>query len=286
MIMFRALLAISFASALAAPSVAQWDAVTYDPASAVHTEGFLIVHDDGSDLMAFSAMAQEWMPIAASGSQVLGTGDFCAAFRTTSGSLAAYSARLHACRTAPIPLGITMIDVQVADDVVLALYEYGGDVFALGYSTENNAWAQLALGAVPPSSLQYGAERFVEMARAHSGCEVLHQDFLALDLPERRFDGVFANAALFHVPSQELPRVLGALRAALVEDGVLFSSNPHGPNREGWSGDRYACYLDLDTYRQFLTAAGFVELEHYYRPTGRPRAEQPWLASVWRRAPG
>jgi len=161
MIMFRALLAISFASALAAPSVAQWDAVTYDPASAVHTEGFLIVHDDGSDLMAFSAMAQEWMPIAASGSQVLGTGDFCAAFRTTSGSLAAYSARLHACRTAPIPLGITMIDVQVADDVVLALYEYGGDVFALGYSTENNAWAQLALGAVPPSSLQYGAERFV-----------------------------------------------------------------------------------------------------------------------------
>ncbi len=131
-----------------------------------------------------------------------------------------------------------------------------------------------------------GAERFVEMARAHSGCEVLHQDFLALDLPERRFDGVFANASLFHVPSQELPRVLGDLWDALEEGGVLFSSNPHGPNREGWSGDRYCCYLDLDTYREFLTAAGFVELEHYYRPTGRPRAEQPWLASVWRRAPG
>jgi hypothetical protein len=41
------------------------------------------------------------------------------------------------------------------------------------------------------------------MARAHSGCEVWQQDFLNLDLPRDRFDGVFANAALFHVPGQE-----------------------------------------------------------------------------------
>jgi hypothetical protein len=32
-----------------------------------------------------------------------------------------------------------------------------------------------------------------------------------------------------------------------------------------------------------LSDAGFVELEHYYRPTGLPREQQPWLASVWRR---
>ena len=29
--------------------------------------------------------------------------------------------------------------------------------------------------------------------------------------------------------------------------------------------------------------AGFEEIEHYYRPPGRPRHEQPWLATVWRR---
>ena len=28
-----------------------------------------------------------------------------------------------------------------------------------------------------------------------------------------------------------------------------------------------------------MTAAGFVELEHYYRPPGLPRAQQPWLAT-------
>ena len=129
-----------------------------------------------------------------------------------------------------------------------------------------------------------GAVRFVEMARQHSGCEVWHQDLLALDLPEQQFDGVFANASLFHVPSQELPRVLGHLWACLKPDGALFCSNPHGPNREGWSGDRYSCFVDLETFRQFMQGAGFRELEHYYRPAGRPRDQQPWLASVWRRA--
>jgi len=29
--------------------------------------------------------------------------------------------------------------------------------------------------------------------------------------------------------------------------------------------------------------ATFIELEYYYRPTGLPREQQPWLATVWRR---
>jgi SAM-dependent methyltransferase len=129
-----------------------------------------------------------------------------------------------------------------------------------------------------------GAARLAAMARAHSGCEVWRQDFLELDLPDGYFDGVFANAVLFHVPSQELPRVLRELRAALKPGGVLFSSNPHGHNEEGWNRGRYGAYYDLDTWRRHVSAAGFVELDHYYRPAGLPRERQPWLASVWRRA--
>jgi SAM-dependent methyltransferase len=128
-----------------------------------------------------------------------------------------------------------------------------------------------------------GSRRFVEMARVESGCEVWHQDFLALDLPPARFDGVFANASLFHVPTRELPRVLGELHATLRPGGVLFSSNPRGDNEEGWSRGRYCAYHDLDAWRRFVSAAGFTELEHYYRPPGLPRDRQPWLASVWRR---
>jgi SAM-dependent methyltransferase len=128
-----------------------------------------------------------------------------------------------------------------------------------------------------------GAARFAAMAREQTGCEVWEQDFLALDLPAARFDGVFANAALFHVPAQQLPRVLRELHATLKEGGVLFSSNPHGRDEEGWNGERYGVFHTLESWRRYLDAAGFAELEHYYRPSGLPREQQPWLASVWRR---
>lgn len=129
-----------------------------------------------------------------------------------------------------------------------------------------------------------GSEKFAAMARDSSGCEVWQQDFLQLNLPDNQFDGLFANASLFHVPSVALPRVLQQLHATLKPRGVLFSSNPRGNNEEGWNADRYGVYHDLDNWRRYLTAARFEELEHYYRPTDLPREQQPWLATVWRAA--
>jgi SAM-dependent methyltransferase len=128
-----------------------------------------------------------------------------------------------------------------------------------------------------------GSPTFAEMARRYSGCEVWQQDFFALDLPRERFDGVYANASLFHVPSVRLPEVLQALRQTLRPGGVLFASNPRGHNEEGWNAGRYGVYHDLERWRTHLEAAGFVELGHYYRPPGLPREQQPWLASLWRK---
>jgi SAM-dependent methyltransferase len=129
-----------------------------------------------------------------------------------------------------------------------------------------------------------GSPPLAAMAREHSGCEVWEQDFLALRLPAGRFDGIFANASLFHVPGADLPRVLGELHAALKPRGVLFASNPRGNDEEGMSGERYGSYWSLETWRKFVSAAGFAELRHYYRPAGLPRDQQPWLATVWRKA--
>ncbi len=128
-----------------------------------------------------------------------------------------------------------------------------------------------------------GAEPFCKLAREHSGCEVLHQNFLELDLGHARFDGVFANASLFHVPTAQLPEVLQRLHASLVPRGVLFCSNPRGDDREGYSGERYGAYHSHDRWRALVEAQNFEEIEHYYRPPGVPRDQQPWLATVYRR---
>jgi SAM-dependent methyltransferase len=127
-----------------------------------------------------------------------------------------------------------------------------------------------------------GASQVAAMARRHSGCVVWEQNLLALALPTAAFDGVFANAVLFHVPGAALPSVLLALHATLKPGGVLFSSNPRGQGQEGWQGERFGAFHDLDAWRRYMTAARFEELEHYYRPAGLPREQQPWLASAWR----
>jgi SAM-dependent methyltransferase len=130
-----------------------------------------------------------------------------------------------------------------------------------------------------------GSAAFVRMARAHSGCPVLQQSFFDLCLEPSSFDGVFANASLFHVPLAVLPKVLAELFDCLVPRGVLFCSNPRsfGADHEGWQGDRYGSYLTCETWRSLVCAAGFVEETNFLRPAGKPKAEQPWFALVARR---
>ena len=113
-----------------------------------------------------------------------------------------------------------------------------------------------------------GAEAFVHMARLNSGAEVWHQDFLALDLPGERFDGVFANASLFHGPAEVLPRVLAELRACLRPGGVFVfdSGGKHlgtiSPNEVpanvGWGENGETLYITARTslYRIKLTTSG------------------------------
>lgn len=159
-------------------------------------------------------------------------------------------------------------------------------------------WTILDLGCGPGRDLKAfselghraigldGASRFVEMAAAFSGCEVWHQDFLTLDLPDSFFDGVFANASLFHVPRQNLPHVLGQLRATLRIGGVFFCSNPRGTNEEGYRDGRYGVLYDWPTWSKLLHDAGFAAVDHYYRPPDAPPEQQRWIASVWRKEAG
>jgi SAM-dependent methyltransferase len=209
-----------------------------------------------------------------------------------------------------VPKSLTAAELETLSRRTLAHYDAAAEAFEtgtrahdvsqnyaafLGAIEDRPPFTLLDFGCGPGRDLAYfrslgheavgldGSQRFVAIARAATGCEVQHQDFLDLSLPKARFHGVFANASLFHVPTQELLRVLTTLADSLLPRGVLFCSNPHGEDTEGFSGERYGAFLTHATWRAYVATVGFTEIEHYYRPTGKPRSEQPWLATVWRK---
>jgi hypothetical protein len=112
--------------------------------------------------------------------------------------------------------------------------------------------------------------------------EVLEQSFLHLELPSQRYDGVFADAVLFHVPRQVLPQVLRNRRPVCGR-----AAGCSVPTRAAMVRrlERRALRRipRLATWRALVTAAGFDELDRFYRPPGLPIGRQPWLASVWRK---
>ena len=202
-----------------------------------------------------------------------------------SGQFAEISARtLEHYNARPEAFRAGTADHDVSQNIAALLKAIEGaapfDILDFGCGPGRDLAAFKALGHRPVGL--DGSAPLAAMARAASGVEVWQQDFPALDLPPARFDGVFANASMFHVPKSELPRVLRQLHATLKPRGVLFASNPRGDNEEGWNRGRFGAYHDLAAWRAYVTGAGFTEIDHYYRPPGLPREEQPWLASVWR----
>ena len=81
-----------------------------------------------------------------------------------------------------------------------------------------------------------------------------------------------------------MPVVLDRRHAALKPGGALLASNPRGQDEEGFVDGRYACFYRFKTWHQLVSRSGFALIDHYYRPPGKPRRQQPWLATLWRKS--
>ena len=112
------------------------------------------------------------------------------------------------------------------------------------------------------------------------------QDLCALDLPERAFDGAFANASLQHVPTPALPNALTNIYACLRPGGVLLISAPLGKDAEGWSQARsketraWVAWRSRETLERYCGAAGF---ESVTVPTVQSYEGSSFQVFVWRR---
>jgi SAM-dependent methyltransferase len=170
---------------------------------------------------------------------------------------------------------------QNRDALIQAMPRNPGRILDLGCGPGRDLAAFKALGHEPIGLDATPA--FVEMAHAITGCEVWQQTFLALQLPDQFFDGIFANASLLHVPQQSMGQVLQELGRSLVPGGAIVMSLARGDG-EGFidrpTGARYTSYWEYETMAPLLEQAGFTIAHHYYRPPNLPPAMQSWVAIV------
>jgi len=105
-------------------------------------------------------------------------------------------------------------------------------------------------------------QRFVEQARARSGCTVHVADFESFNVPAR-FHGIFCLASLYHVPRERLVAALQNLRRHLKPGGVLLASMPLGHKDHLHPEGVWVNNMPPDEFEYCISAAGFSNPKVY-----------------------
>lgn len=116
----------------------------------------------------------------------------------------------------------------------------------------------------------------VEHCRA-KGIEAHVMDFLHLDFPAGSFDAVFALNCLLHVPNDDLPAVLAAIRTVLRPGGLFFvgvygaDESAEGPivDDDDHEPPRFFSWRTDEHLLSFATDARFDVVDFHPVDTGR-----------------
>lgn len=124
----------------------------------------------------------------------------------------------------------------------------------------------------------------VKVARQNEGITVKQMLFSELDEQER-YDGIFACASILHVPSAELPDIIGKMKKAVKKDGILYISFKYG-TFEGVLNGRYFTDHTEDSLKQILDqVCGLVIISTGITGDARPgREDEKWLNVLLRRS--
>lgn len=128
-----------------------------------------------------------------------------------------------------------------------------------------------------------GSEELCKKAAAYTGISV--KQMLFSDLNEKdRYDGIWANASILHLPRAELADVLQKLEKALRPQGILFASFKYG-TFEGIRTGRYYTDFTRDTLKAFWEKTTTLKIfdEWITNDTLPGREELQWINILARR---
>jgi SAM-dependent methyltransferase len=118
-----------------------------------------------------------------------------------------------------------------------------------------------------------GSQAMVDMASRATGQAVLLLRFQEIDFCER-FDGIWANASLLHVPRTEMDDVLRRLTRALRRGGVMYMSLKIGDGERIHDDGRFFSDYRQQSLREVLAAHPLLEiLDMHETPPGPQQAD-------------
>lgn len=136
------------------------------------------------------------------------------------------------------------------------------------------------------------SEKLIAIAKREvSGPEFLVADMRDLScLGSRRFDGVFAQASLLHIPKGEVTAVLAGLHALIKPDGLLYiavkGTRPGGLEEEikeendyGYPYQRFFSYFEMEELEKHFESLGLEVVYKNTNPVGRTE----WLQIIGRK---
>ena len=135
--------------------------------------------------------------------------------------------------------------------------EEGDTILDLGCGSGRDSLAFYEMGYdVTPLD---ASEEMCKLAEIHTGLEVLQMAYEDMEFDDV-FDGIWACAALVHLPEKELPEILIKIADALHQNGILYLSMKKG-DFEGFRGERYFCSYTDEQLCRILKETGRFELE-------------------------
>jgi hypothetical protein len=151
-----------------------------------------------------------------------------------------------------------------------------------GLSPAGSLCWRLSTAMAPPRPLPWRAKRACRGPQCNSQCELLHQDFLAMQLPESALTAFLQTPRCSTYPARKCRRFCG--NCSRRRSRALCCSPQSAREQRGGFGRRPLCLLLRSRHLARLRHLGAaLEVGYYYRPPGLPWHKQPWLATVWRK---
>lgn len=176
--------------------------------------------------------------------------------------------------------GTLNADMSACMDSFFSYVEPGGTILDAGCGSGRDALAFLQRGYKVEAF--DASEELCRKASEYSGVEVRclrFEEFCEYD----RYDGIWACASLLHVEREQLPTVLGALRAALKPDGVIYVSFKYGDS-DRMKGGRFFVDMNEKSITELLTSAGMKIVECFVTGDVREgRSNEKWINAIARR---